>query len=154
MTFVTAAYDSANAMSPMPAMPRSTPDDTAAFLGLVPPEPTVTTRPMFGNMAAFVNGNMFAGLFGDQLFVRLPGPERERVLKEGGRDFEPLPGRAMTGYTCLPPGWKARAAASRTWIAKALESTGKLPAKKAAVKGGSKKAAGRAAPVRKASKDS
>jgi len=123
-------------------------------LGLVPQAPIVTTRPMFGNMAAFVNGNMFAGLFGDQLFVRIPGPERDRIKKEGGKDFEPMPGRAMTGYVCLPKGWKEKGGSAREWIAKALESTGKLPAKKAAVKGGSKKAAGRAAPLRKASKNS
>lgn len=118
----------------MPAMPRSTADDTAAFLRLVPKAPTVTTRPMFGNMAAFVNGNMFAGLFGDQLFVRLPDPERDRVKEEGGKDFEPMPGRAMTGYVCLAPGWKSRTVPARTWMGRALEATGKLPAKTAAAK--------------------
>ena len=141
-------------MSPMTAMPRSTPEDTAAFLLLVPKTPTVTTRPMFGNMAAFVNGNMFAGLFGEQLFVRLPEPERARVLKEGGKNFEPMPGRAMTGYVCLAPGWKGRTAPARNWIEKALDSTGKLPAKKATAKAGLKKAAGGAGPTRKASKNS
>jgi len=109
---------------------------------------------MFGNMAAFVNGNMFAGLFGDQLFIRLSHPERDRLKKEGGKDFEPMPGRAMTGYVSLPPDWTEKGASARTWIAKALESTGKLPAKKAAAKGGSKKAASHATAARKASKNS
>jgi len=31
---------------------------------------------MFGNQAAFVNGDMFAGLFGDRLFVRLSDEDR------------------------------------------------------------------------------
>lgn len=130
----------------MPAMPRSTAEDTAAFILLVPKTPTVTTRPMFGNMAAFVNGNMFAGLFGDQLFVRLPDAERATVRKEGGKDFEPMPGRAMTGYVCLTPSWKSRTGPARTWIAKALDSTAKLPAKLPA-----RKATKRAAPGRKSS---
>jgi len=105
---------------------------------------------MFGNMAAFVNGNMFAGLFGDQLFVRLPDPERDRVKKEGRKDFEPMPGRAMSGYVCLAPGWKSRTAPAQTWIGRALAATGKMPAKKAAPK----KASSRSSPTRKAAKNS
>ena len=119
-------------MSPMPAMPKSTPEATAAFLALVPGDPTLTTRPMFGNMAAFVNGNMFAGLFGDDLFVRLPDGERDKVNKQGGKDFEPMPGRAMTGYVCVAAGWRARPAPARASIAQALEWTRRIPAKKAA----------------------
>jgi len=29
-------------------------------------DPRITIRPMFGNISAFVNGNMFAGLFGTE----------------------------------------------------------------------------------------
>lgn len=116
----------------MPAMPKSTPAATSAFLALIPKDPALTTRPMFGNMAAFINGNMFAGLFGDQLFVRLPEAEREKLKKQGGRDFEPMPGRAMTGYVCVAAGWRARPAPARTSIAQALTWTRQMPAKKAA----------------------
>ncbi len=124
-------------MSPMPAMPKSTAEATAAFLALVPEGPSVTTRPMFGNMAAFVNGNMFAGLFGDQLFVRLPDAEREKLKKQGGKDFEPMPGRAMTGYVCVAAGWQAKPAPARASLAQAFKWTGQMPAKNA---GGAKKA--------------
>ena len=116
----------------MPAMPKSTPEATTVFLGLIPKEPALTTRPMFGNMAAFINGNMFAGLFGDDLFVRLPDGERELVRKQGGKDFEPMPGRAMTGYVCVAAGWRARPAPARTSIAQALDWTRQMPAKKGA----------------------
>ncbi len=121
----------------MPAMPKSTAGATAAFLLLVPEGPSVTTRPMFGNMAAFVNGNMFAGLFGDQLFVRLPDVEREKLKKQGGKDFEPMPGRAMTGYVCVAAGWQAKPAPARASIAQAFQWTGQMAAKKPA---GAKKA--------------
>ena len=53
-------------------MPKPSEHAKAAFTKLVPDEPAVNMRPMFGNLAAFVNGNMFTGLFGEDLFVRLP----------------------------------------------------------------------------------
>ena len=91
-------------MSPMQgvAMPKPSEQAKAAFAKIVPDGPTVTLRPMFGNLAAFVNGNMFAGLFGEDLFVRLPEEEGAKVRKQGGRDFEPMPGRAMRGYVIVP----------------------------------------------------
>ncbi|GAC1482914.1 MAG: hypothetical protein PVSMB9_08730 [Candidatus Dormibacteria bacterium] len=143
-------------MSPMPAMPKSTAEATTAFLGLVPKDPSLTTRPMFGNMAAFVNGNMFAGLFGDELFVRLPESEREKLKKDGGKDFEPMPGRAMTGYVCVAAGWRVKPAQARASIAQAFKWTGQLPAKKPAAragkaKAGSPKRAARAGKARKTS---
>jgi TfoX/Sxy family transcriptional regulator of competence genes len=144
-------------MSPMPAMPKSTPEATAAFLGLMPKDPALTTRPMFGSMAAFVNGNMFAGLFGDDLFVRLPEADREKLKRAGGKDFEPMPGRAMTGYVCVATGWRATPAPARASIAQALRWTRQMPAKKAATAKSGKGKVGspkRAAPAGKGRKTS
>jgi TfoX/Sxy family transcriptional regulator of competence genes len=134
----------------MPAMPKSTADATAAFLALLPKDPAMTTRPMFGNMAAFVNGNMFAGLFGDTLFVRLPDAEREKLKKQGGRDFEPMPGRAMTGYVCVAATWRAKPAPARVAIGQALQWTRQMPGKKPAARAGTKKVAGKKTAARKA----
>ena len=65
------------------SMPKPSAMSKALFESLVPGDPRVTVRPMFGNVAAFVNGNMFMGLFGDELFVRLSeGPS--------ARSFWPL----------------------------------------------------------------
>src|SRR5712691_10096019 len=75
-----------------------------------PNEPAVTMRPMFGNLAAFVNGNMFSGLFGEDLFVRLPDDQAAPIRKQGGRDFEPMPGHAMKGYVMAPTNWSAKPA--------------------------------------------
>jgi TfoX/Sxy family transcriptional regulator of competence genes len=115
-------------------MPKSTADATAAFLALVPKDPALTTRPMFGNMAAFVNGNLFAGLFGDALFVRLPDAAREKLKKQGGKDFEPMPGRAMTGYVCVAASWRGKPAPARAAIGEALEWTRQMPGKKPAAR--------------------
>jgi len=84
----------------------------AAFTKLVPDQPNVGLRPMFGNLAAFVNGNLFAGLFGEDLFVRLPADESTAVKEQGGRDFEPMPGRAMKGYVIVPKTWRHKPDAS------------------------------------------
>src|SRR6202165_4757820 len=98
-------------MSPMEggAMPKPSDNAKAAFTKLMPDGPSVTMRPMFGNLAAFVNGNMFAGLFGEGLFVRLSDDDSAKVRKQGGRDFEPMPGRAMEGYVTVPRTWRRQA---------------------------------------------
>ena len=73
------------------AMPKPSDQAKAAFTKLVPDEPAVTMRPMFGNLAAFVNGNMFAGLFGEDLFVRLPDDQSAPIRTQGGRELMPSP---------------------------------------------------------------
>jgi len=116
------------------SMPKPSENAKAAFTKLVPGDPRVTLRPMFGNLAAFVNGNMFAGLFGEGLFVRLPDTEAAPVHKAGGRDFEPMAGHAMRGYVMVPATWQSKPEPARGWIKQALAITGKMPAKAAAAK--------------------
>ncbi len=58
-------------------MPKPSAEAKAAFHKLVPSDPAVASRPMFGNLAAFVNGNMFCGLFGEDLFVRVSAEDGE-----------------------------------------------------------------------------
>ena len=111
------------------AMPRAGQEARSAFLELLPDDPAVATRPMFGNLAGFVNGNMFAGVFGEDLFVRLPDPEMEELLNQGGASFEPMPGRAMKGYVTLPGGWRQEPVSTRDWIDRSLRWSRQLPAK-------------------------
>jgi len=117
-------------MSPM-TMPKPSEQAKAAFQKLVPPDPAVTTRPMFGNLSAFVNGNMFCGLFGEDLFVRVSEGDQAKIRKQGGKAFEPMPGRAMTGYIVVPAGWQKKSEATRAWIANALSWSKALPPKSA-----------------------
>jgi TfoX/Sxy family transcriptional regulator of competence genes len=111
------------------SMPKPSEQAKAAFSKLVPGEPAVTLKPMFGNLSAFVNGNMFAGLFGEDLFVRLPDEDSAQVRKLGGRDFEPMPGHAMKGYVTVPNTWRAKPDAAVVWIKRALELTRTMPPK-------------------------
>src|SRR2546425_57191 len=115
-------------MSPM-TMPRPSEQSKVAFQKLVPPDPAVSTRPMFGNLSAFVNGNMFCGLFGEDLFVRVSDEDQAKVRQQGGKAFEPMPGRAMTGYVVVPAGWQKKPDATRSWIVTALSWSKALPAK-------------------------
>jgi TfoX/Sxy family transcriptional regulator of competence genes len=132
-------------MSPIEggAMPKPSDQAKAAFTKLVPDQPDVALRPMFGNLAAFVNGNMFAGLFGEDLFVRLSDEEGSKVRTQGGRDFAPMAGRAMKGYITVPATWRTKPEGARAWIKIALEQTSQMPAKvPAAKKAAAKKARG------------
>jgi len=110
-------------------MPKPSERAKELFSGLVPGGPAVTMRPMFGNLAAFVNGNMFAGLFGEDLFLRLPDAEAATIKRQGGRPFEPVTGRAMTGYVMVPATWQRKPESVQAWVTRALTLTRVMPAK-------------------------
>ena len=127
-------------MPEMPKMPKPSEAAKAAFAKLVPSGPGVTTRPMFGQPAAFVNGNMFTCLFGDDLVVRLGADGTARLIQKGGRHLEPMPGRPMTGYATVPGAWQKTPGPTSKLVAQALEFTRtkvkpKVPKPKAAAKG-------------------
>ncbi len=53
-------------------------------------------RQMFGSPAAFANGQMFAGIFGQQFFVRLSKQDRAELLKHSDAQiFNPMGGRPI-----------------------------------------------------------
>ena len=112
-------------------IPKPSDDLKALFRSLVPDAPGVEVKPMFGNVGAFVNGNMFAGLFGPDVGVRILDHDSLAELEaiEGVGPFGPA-GRPMGGYVSLPRAWQEhdheRAA---EWIGAALEQTSRLPAK-------------------------
>jgi hypothetical protein len=109
-------------------IPKPTDTDRQRFTALVPDTPGVEVKPMFGNLGAFVNGNMFMGLFGSDVGVKLSDPERERLLREpGAGPFGPTE-RPMGGYVTLPPTCSIRQA--NKWVEAALAHVSSLPPKK------------------------
>jgi TfoX/Sxy family transcriptional regulator of competence genes len=103
----------------------------AFFDSLVPDDPRVQSRPMFGNRAAFVNGNMFLALFGAKVAVRLSDEDRASLLKEAGAElFEPMPGRAMKEYVVLPESWRKRRKKADQWAERSFVWASGLPPKK------------------------
>jgi TfoX/Sxy family transcriptional regulator of competence genes len=118
-------------------MPKPSEADRTRFTKLVPEGPGVEVKPMFGNLGAFVNGNMFMGLFGAAIGVKLPdGPRQELLAQPGAGPFGPEE-RPMGGYASIPGGWTADEASP--WVDMALEAAAALPPKPA------KKARGTAA---------
>jgi TfoX/Sxy family transcriptional regulator of competence genes len=106
-------------------MPKPSEADKERFRSVVPADSRVEVKPMFGNLGAFVNGNMFAGLFGPDIGVKLAAEDREALAAAGGGPFGPAE-RPMTGYLTVP------ASQSPThWLGKALEYVAALPPKKA-----------------------
>jgi len=110
-------------------MPKPTEQDKAAFRALVPTAPGVEVRPMFGNLAAFVNGNMFMGLFGSSVGVKLSEEDRTSLLEVAGAgSFGPLE-RPMAAYVSLPEQWLDGRLEARDWVERALAHVAALPPK-------------------------
>ena len=108
-------------------MPRPTDRDKDRFRALVPEGGGVEVKPMFGNLGAFVNGNMFAGLFGSDVGVKLD----ESALTElgglpGSGPFGPAE-RPMGGYLTLPSTLDDQQAA--VWVERARAYVATLPPK-------------------------
>jgi TfoX/Sxy family transcriptional regulator of competence genes len=107
-------------------IPKPTADDRARFESLVPRDPRVQVKPMFGNLGAFVNGNMFMGLFGPDIGVKLDATGQRELTKAGGGPFGPAE-RPMGGYVSLPA--TLTAAAVQQWVATSLDYVSALPPK-------------------------
>ena len=108
-------------------VPKPTDIDRERFGSFVPDRADVEIKPMFGNLGAFVNRNMFMGLFGSDIGVKLPDADRQQLLaKPGAGPFGPDE-RPMSGYVTLPADWPA--AKAQRWITSAYTAAAALPAK-------------------------
>ncbi|MFI4973039.1 MAG: TfoX/Sxy family protein [Caulobacterales bacterium] len=106
------------------------------FTESLPDDPRIERRKMFGYPSAFVNGNMFAGVFQDQVFARLGPDERARLeAAHGPLPFEPMPGRPMKDYTRLPDDVLEDEAEVAATLARAFGFSAALPAKMKSGKG-------------------
>ena len=109
-------------------MPKATDADKDRFRSLVADAPGVEVKPMFGQLGAFVNGNMFAGLFGAAVGVKLD--------EAAAADLSALPGsgpfgpeeRPMGGYLSLPDEMADDEAAA--WVARARDHVASYPPKR------------------------
>jgi TfoX/Sxy family transcriptional regulator of competence genes len=111
-------------------IPRSDENAKEFLKSILPDDPRVTIRPMFGNISAFVNGNMFTGLFGNDLFVRLSEENRKKLLENKGSSLlEPMKGKPMKEYVVIPKTWRNQPETIRMWVNRSLDWTSKLPPK-------------------------
>ena len=89
-------------------------------------------RKMFGQPAYFVNSNMFAGIFGDEMFIRLSESDREKNFSEYDESalFEPLKGRPMREYVVVPESLYMEDEEFSAWIEAAWSYANSIPPKK------------------------
>jgi TfoX/Sxy family transcriptional regulator of competence genes len=74
------------------------------FHNSLPVDDRIDRKSMFGMPCAFVNGNMFCGVFLRGIMVRLSEDQREHWIRERkAKLFEPMPGRPMKEYIEPPP---------------------------------------------------
>ena len=119
------------------------------FMAALPKDPRIETMKMFGGIAAKLNGNVFAGLFGASTMVLLPENERAEALAlKGAAPFDPMgDGRARSDKVMLPARMMKEPAELRHWLARAFKGAATLPAKKAPAK----KAPAKKAPAKQGS---
>ena len=113
-------------------MPRPDAESKAFFQSMLPTDPRVSVRPMFGNLDGLVNGNMFMGLFGSDFFVRLLDSDRTTLIEEeGASELEPMPGgRPMKEYVVIPQEWRQQPDRVEYWVLRSMNWVGEMPVKK------------------------
>lgn len=121
------------------------PENHPRFLAALPDDPRVESRPMFGGIAARVNGHVFAGLFGRSTMLLLSDADKgEALALEGAGMFDPMgDGRRRSDKVMLPEAMMQEPALLRRWIARAFAFAAALPPKEPPAKAGATKAASR-----------
>ena len=102
-------------------------DILAAGMAIIPAQ----RRVMFGCPAYFINGNMFAGVHGSGIFLRLTEADRRKFIDKYDEAslFEPVPGHAMKEYVLVPAAVYDHPETFSVWLDKAFTSTAALPPK-------------------------
>ena len=85
---------------------------------------------MFGYPCAFVNGNLFTGLFQQSMLFRLSSRDHAAFLDQPGTaEFEPLPGRKFRGYALFRDPFAVSEDELANWARCSLEFASTLPPK-------------------------
>jgi TfoX/Sxy family transcriptional regulator of competence genes len=121
------------------------------FRAALPSDPSIETLQMFGGIAATVNGNIFAGLFGRSTMLYLREPDRAEALAlEGASLFDPMgDGRVRSDKVMLPESVMGDPAELRGWIARAFKAAALMPKKVKKKKKTASAAAKRTPPAKK-----
>ncbi|MEQ1737799.1 MAG: TfoX/Sxy family protein [Rhodoglobus sp.] len=111
-------------------IPKAEDADRDLFRSVLPDDPRVVIKPMFGNLGAFVNGNMFAGLLGTAIGIKVPHEPTLEFLRSipGTAPFGPE-GRAMGGYIAFPDAASGDREFLVDWVGRAFELVAALPPK-------------------------
>jgi TfoX/Sxy family transcriptional regulator of competence genes len=90
-----------------------------------------TTKNMFGGVAAFVNDQMFGGLFARSAIVKLSAADQKTALAlDGATPFDPMGnGRIMRDTVLLPDSVMDEPHELRDWLRRAYDHVATLPPK-------------------------
>jgi len=109
---------------------KSSPEFIEFFLKVAPSGPDIEHKRVFGYPACFVNSNMFTGLHGNTMILRLGEAEREHFLQTySAHIFEPMPGHRMKEYAVIPQAVLDNAGILEEWLGKSLVYGRSLPPK-------------------------
>jgi hypothetical protein len=87
------------------------------------------SKKMFGGICHLYRGNMFCGVYKDNLILRLGDGEARRAISEGeGRPFD-ITGKAMKGWLMVPWNDAITGEKVEAWIGMALDFVKSLPPK-------------------------
>ena len=86
-------------------------------------------RFLFGAPTWFLGGNMFTGVFGNDIFIRLTPTDQTEMRRLGAKPFEPMKGRVMKEYLVLPHTVLSDYTLLAQWIDKSYSFVASLPAK-------------------------
>jgi TfoX/Sxy family transcriptional regulator of competence genes len=108
------------------------PEHHPLFLAALPKDKRVQTMPMFGGVAAKVNGHIFGGLFGRSAIVRVSDADRAKVLAlDGAQVFDPMGnGKGSKTSLQLPESMMDEPDELRAWLRRAFDHAVTLPPKK------------------------
>ncbi|HEX9016748.1 MAG TPA: TfoX/Sxy family protein [Chloroflexota bacterium] len=101
---------------------KKTSPEMIAFMDSATADLPCSRKLMFGGVAYFANGNMFAGVHQDTPFIRLSEPDREALTArwDEASPFEPMEGRPMREYVLLPEALYSDSGTLREWIERSL----------------------------------
>ncbi len=102
----------------------------AEFRAVLEQLPRAEPRKMFGYDAAFVNGNMAAGLWQNTCVVKLSAEDQAKLLKRRlATPFAPMQGRVMSGWLELSEELAHDPEELLGWTARAVDYAASLPPK-------------------------
>jgi TfoX/Sxy family transcriptional regulator of competence genes len=85
-------------------------------------------RMLFGAPCWFIRGNMFAGVFAEDIFLRFGVTDLVEAKRLGAKLFEPVKGRVMKEYATFPEALMGEKPLS-VWLEKSYLYASSLPVK-------------------------
>ena len=109
---------------------KPSPELVELFDEIVPEFPGLEKRKMFGHPAAFVNNNMFMGVKGKKLTLRLSEEDQNKFLDLDNTEiFECSPGKFWKEYVVIPEWMYENIPLMENWIERSFKFVSNLPPK-------------------------